>query len=159
MIWGLSTSAFTQLHVIISLIGIGSGLLVAFGLVRNKRYDGATAIFLATTLLTSVTGFAFPNEHITPGIKIGIISCVLLAFSIIARYITKLGGVWRAIYVITAMIAQFLNCFVLVVQLFEKVPSLKSLGLQPPFLAVQVPVLIVFVVLTVLGVKNFRPVA
>ena len=156
MIWGLSTAAFTQLHVIISLIGIGSGFLVAFGLIKGKRFDGATAIFLVTTLLTSVTGFAFPNEHITPGIKLGIISCVVLAFSIIARYITKLGGVWCTVYVVTAMIAQFLNCFVLVVQLFMKVPSLKALGLHEPFLAVQVPMLIVFVVLTILGVKNFR---
>jgi len=157
MIWGLSTAAFTQLHVIISLIGIGSGFLVAFGLIKGKRFDGATAIFLVTTLLTSVTGFAFPNEHITPGIKLGIISCVVLAVAIIARYITKLSGVWRSIYVVTAMIAQFLNCFVLVVQLFMKVPSLKALGLHEPFLAVQVPMLIVFVVLTILGVKKFRP--
>src|SRR5215468_4253388 len=134
MIWGLSTAAFTQLHVVISLIGIGSGLLVAFGLVKGKRFDGATAIFLVTTLLTSITGFAFPNEHITPGIKVGIISCVMLAFAIIARYITKLGGIWRTVYVVTAMIALFLNCFVLVVQLFMKVPSLKALGLEPPFL-------------------------
>lgn len=156
MIWGLSTAAFTQLHVIISLIGIGSGLLVAFGLIKGKRFDGATAIFLVTTLLTSVTGFAFPNEHITPGIKLGIISCVVLAFSIIARYITKLGGAWRTIYVSTAMIALFLNCFVLVVQLFEKVPSLKSLGFQPPVLPVQLPMLIVFVILTIFAVKNFR---
>jgi len=157
MIWGLSTAAFTQLHVIISLIGIGSGFLVAFGLIKNKRFDGATAIFLTTTLLTSVTGFAFPNEHITPGIKVGIISCVLLALSIIARYITKLGGISRPVYVITAMIAQFLNCFVLVVQLFEKVPSLTSLGFRPPFLAVQVPMLMVFVVREILSAKNFRP--
>jgi len=156
MIWGLSTAAFTQLHVIISLIGIGSGFLVAFGLIKGKRFDGATAIFLITTLLTSVTGFGFPNEHITPGIKLGIISCVVLAFSIIARYVTKLGGIWRTIYVVTAMIAQFLNCFVLVVQLFVKVPSLKALGLEPPFLPVQVPMLIVFVVLTILAVKCFR---
>jgi hypothetical protein len=152
----MTTATFTLVHVIISLIGIGSGLLVAFGLIKGKRFDGATAIFLVTTLLTSVTGFAFPNQHITPGIKLGIISCVVLAFSIIARYIMKLGGAWRRIYVITAMIALYLNCFVLVVQLFEKVPSLKALGLQPPFLAVQVPVLIVFVVLTILAVKNFR---
>src|SRR6185369_17313620 len=81
MIWGLSAAAFTELHVIISLIGIGSGLLVAFGLIKGKRFAGATAIFLVTTILTSVTGFAFPKQHITPGIVVGILSCIGLAFA------------------------------------------------------------------------------
>jgi hypothetical protein len=156
MIWGMTTATFTQVHVIISLIGIGSGLLVAYGLLKGKGFAGATAIFLLTTVLTSVTGFAFPNEHVTPGIIVGIISMVLLTIAIAARHLFHLGGIWRSLYVITAMMALYLNCFVLVVQLFEKVPSLKTLGLQPPFLAAQVPVLILFLVLTIVAVKNFR---
>lgn len=162
MIWGLSTAAFTQLHVIISLIGIGSGLLVAFGLIKGKRFDGATAIFLLTTILTSVTGFAFPNEHITPGIIIGIISCALLAFAVLGRYVFHLNGIWRSIYVITAMLSLYFNIFVLIVQLFEKVPSLHALaphGKEPPFAVAQLTVLIVFLLLTFLSVRKFRPAA
>ena len=127
MIWGLSTATFTQLHVIISLIGIGSGLLVMYGLIKGKRFDGATFIFLLTTVLTSVTGFAFPNAHVTPGMIVGGISLVMLAVAILARYVLHLGGAWRSIYVITAMISLYLNCFVLVVQLFEKVAALHAL--------------------------------
>jgi len=138
MIWGMSTATFTQLHVIISLIGIGAGLLVMYGLIKGKRFDGATAIFLLTTVLTSITGFAFPNEHVTPGMIVGGISLVVLALAIVGRYVFHLGGPWRSIYVITAMIALYLNCFVLVVQLFEKVPALHAAAptqKEPPFLA------------------------
>src|SRR5882757_10614938 len=160
MIWGMTTATFTQVHVIISLIGIGSGLLVAYGLLKGKGFDGATMIFLLTTVLTSVTGFAFPNAHITPGIIVGIISCVVLAVAILARYITHLGGVWRSIYVITAMIALYLNVFVLVVQLFEKLPALRAAAptqKEPPFLVAQVIVMVVFIILAIAGVKKFRP--
>jgi hypothetical protein len=160
MIWGLTTATFTLVHVIISLIGIGSGLLVAYGLLKGKRLDGATAIFLVTTLLTSITGFAFPNEHVTPGIVVGIISVVLLAFAIPARYLFAMRGPWRIIYVITGMISLYLNVFVFVVQLFEKVPALKALAptqKEPPFLVAQVALMIVFIVLTVLAAKRFRP--
>jgi|SRR5882724_7877334 len=160
MIWGLPTATFTQLHVIISLIGIGSGLLVMYGLIKGKRFNGATFIFLLTTVLTSVTGFAFPNQHITPGMIVGGISLVVLAVAILARYVFHLGGAWRRIYVITAMIALYLNCFVLVVQLFEKVPLLHAAAptqKEPPFLIAQVLVMVFFVVLSIAGVKKFRP--
>jgi len=160
MIWGMSTATFTQLHVIISLIGIGAGLLVMYGLIKGKRFDGATAIFLLTTVLTSITGFAFPNEHVTPGMIVGGISLVVLALAIVGRYVFHLGGPWRSIYVITAMIALYLNCFVLVVQLFEKVPALHAAAptqKEPPFLVAQVIVMVVFIILAIAGVKKFRP--
>ena len=160
MIWGMSTATFTQLHVIISLIGIGAGLLVMYGLIKGKRFDGATAIFLLTTVLTSTTGFAFPNEHVTPGMIVGGISLVVLALAIVGRYVFHLGGPWRSIYVITAMIALYLNCFVLVVQLFEKVPALRAAAptqKEPPFLVAQVIVMVVFIILAIAGVKKFRP--
>src|SRR5882724_4353850 len=160
MIWGLPTATFTQLHVIISLIGIGAGLLVMYGLIKGKRFDGATAIFLLTTVLTSITGFAFPNEHVTPGMIVGGISLVVLALAIVGRYVFHLGGPWRSIYVITAMIALYLNCFVLVVQLFEKVPALRAAAptqKEPPFLVAQVIVMVVFIILAIAGVKKFRP--
>jgi len=160
MIWGMPTATFTQLHVIISLIGIGAGLLVMYGLIKGKRFDGATAIFLLTTVLTSITGFAFPNEHVTPGMIVGGISLVVLALAIVGRYVFHLGGPWRSIYVITAMIALYLNCFVLVVQLFEKVPALRAAAptqKEPPFLVAQVIVMVVFIILAIAGVKKFRP--
>src|SRR6266850_8314336 len=106
---------FTKVHVIISLIGIGSGLVVMVGLLTAKRLDGWTALFLASTVLTSVTGFLFPFHGFTPAIGVGIISLVLLAIAIIARYPFHLRGAWRWLYVVTAMLSLYLNVFVLVV--------------------------------------------
>src|SRR5271154_3745642 len=123
MILGMSLSTFTLVHVIISLVGIGSGFIVLYGLLTGKRLDGWTALFLATTVATSVTGFFFPFDHLLPSHKVGIISLVVLAIAIVARYALHLAGAWRRIYVITAIIALYLNVFVLVVQSFEKVPT------------------------------------
>ena len=60
MILGMTTATFTFVHVLLSLVGIASGLLVVYGMLRGKRFVGATALFLVTTVLTSVTGFLFP---------------------------------------------------------------------------------------------------
>jgi hypothetical protein len=116
MILGMSTATYTLLHVITSLVGIGSGLIVMYGFVRGKRWDGLNAIFLITTVLTSVGGFGFPFEHILPSHIIAIISLVFLAIAIPARYVFHMARAWRAIYVITAAIALYFNCFVLVFQ-------------------------------------------
>ena len=150
---------FTKVHVIISLIGIGSGLVVMVGLLTAKRLDGWTALFLASTVLTSVTGFFFPFHGFTPAIGVGIISIVLLAIAIIARYPFHLRGAWRWIYVVTAMLSLYLNVFVLIVQLFQKVPALKALAptqSEPPFQFTQLLVLVLFIALTILGVIRFR---
>jgi hypothetical protein len=160
MILGMSTSTYTMLHVLISLIGIGSGIAVVFGMLRAKRLDAITAIFLVSTVLTSLTGFAFPNQHVTPGIVIGILSLVVLAVTIIARYSLHLRGPWRATYVVTAAIALYFNVFVLIVQSFEKVPTLRTLAptqKEPPFAVAQLTVLVIFVALTIAAVKRFRP--
>ena len=152
-------STFTIVHVAISLVGILTGLIVAFGLLASKRLDGLTAIFLVTTVATSVTGFFFPFHGITPGIVIGIISMVALAIAILARYVGHLAGPSRWIYVVTAMIALYLNCFILVVQLFEKVPALHALDPTqsgPPFKFTQLTVLALFVVLTIAAAIRFR---
>lgn len=159
MILGMSTATYTLLHVLISLIGIGSGLVVMYGLLTAKRLNGWTALFLATTVLTSVTGFFFPNEHITPGIIIGILSLVVLAIAIPARYTLHMHGAWRWIYVVTSSIALYFNCFVLVAQSFEKVPALHALAptqKEPPFLVAQVILMVLFIALTVLAVKRFH---
>jgi hypothetical protein len=130
-----------------------------YGLLVGKRLDGITAIFLVSTVLTSVTGFGFPFDHLLPSHIVGILSLVVLAGAILARYAFHLAGAWRAIYVICASIALYFNVFVLMVQLFEKVPALKALAptqKEPPFLVAQVALLIIFVVLTILATKKFR---
>ena len=159
MIFGMSTATYTLLHVLISLVGIGSGLVVMFGFLRGKRLDGWTALFLATTVLTSVTGFGFPTDHLLPSQVIGSISLVILAVAILARYVFHLAGAWRSVYVVTAAIALYLNVFVLVVQTFMKVPAVHALAptqKEPPFLIAQIIVMLVFIGLTVLAVKKFH---
>jgi hypothetical protein len=159
MILGMTLSTFTLVHVVISLIGIGSGLLVIYGLLIGKRLDGATAIFLASTVATSVTGFGFPFDHLLPSHKVGILSLLVLAVAIIARYVFHLAAGWRGIYVVSAVVALYLNVFVLVVQLFEKVPALRAMAptqKEPPFLVAQLVILALFVALTIIAAKRFR---
>jgi glucose-6-phosphate-specific signal transduction histidine kinase len=160
MMLGLSLSAFTAVHVIISLIGILSGIIVVAGMLSAKGMNGMTALFLLTTVLTSVTGFGFPFTHLLPSHKVGIISLVVLAIAILARYSFHMAGQSRWIYVVTALIALYLNVFVLVVQGFEKVPALHALAptqSEPPFLVAQLVVLALFIVLTILAVGKFHP--
>ncbi|HLK20768.1 MAG TPA: hypothetical protein VKT81_17570 [Bryobacteraceae bacterium] len=147
-------SAFTLFHVIISLVGIASGFVVVYGLLSSKRMDGWTALFLSTTIGTSLTGFLFPVQHFMPSHAVGIISLIVLAFSVLARYRHRLEGGWRRTYAVTAVIALYLNFFVLIVQLFEKVPVLKELAptqTEAPFVIAQSAALLVF---TLLGVRS-----
>ena len=157
MILGMTT--FTFVHVVISLVAIFSGLVTVFGMIAGKRLDGWTGLFLVMTVLTSVTGFMFPYHGFTPAIGVGILSLVALAMAIVARYRRHLVGGWRRTYVISAVIALYLNVFVLVVQLFEKVPVLHAMapkGSEPPFLITQAIVMVIFVVLGILAAKKFR---
>jgi hypothetical protein len=159
MIWGLTIEAFTRVHVLVSLVGIASGLIVLFGLLARKRLDGWTLLFLATTAATSITGFAFPAEHLLPSHRVGVVSLVVLAVAILARYGRRPAGTWRRIYIVSAAIALYLNVFVGVVQAFMKVPALNALAPQqtePPFLIAQLGVLLLFVVLTVAAARRFR---
>ena len=160
MILGMSLSAFTELHVVISLIGIVTGLIVVAGMLKSRWMDGWTALFLVTTILTSATGFLFPFTKLLPSHIVGIISLVILAIAVIARYVGHAAGAWRWIYVATALFALYLNVFVLVVQGFLKVPALKALapqGNEPPFVVAQGVVLVIFIVLFVAAVRAFRP--
>jgi len=159
MILGMSTSTFTLVHVLISLIGIGSGFVVLNGLLNGKLLSGWTPLFLISTILTSVTGFLFPVEHLLPSHKVGMLSLIVLAVAVAALYGFHLAGKWRAIYVITALIALYLNCFVAVVQSFLKIPALHAIapnGNEPPFLVAQTIVLLIFVVLGIFASKRFR---
>jgi Zn-dependent protease with chaperone function len=146
-------------HVVVSLIGIATGLVVLVGLIANKRLEGLTLIFLATTLATSVTGFFFPVQQILPSHIVGAISIVVLALAIVAGYGKHLTGSWRWIYVVTAVTALYLNVFVLVVQLFLKVEALAVLAPnqnEPPFLIAQGAVLAAFVLAGIVSVLRFR---
>ena len=158
MILGLQP--FTFVHVVISLVGIVSGFVVLFGLLTAKRLEGWTALFLVTTVATSVTGFGFPIDIILPSHIVGAISLVVLAVAILARYAFRLAGPWRSVYVVGAGIALYLNVFVLIVQLFRKVPALKALAptqSEPPFALAQGAVLVVFAVLIIAAVIRFHP--
>jgi len=156
---GSMLPAFTLFHVILSLIGIFTGGIVACGLLAARRLDGWTAIFLVSTVLTSVTGYFFPFHKLLPSHILGGISLAALAIAIYARYSRGLAGAWRRTYVITAMLSLYLNVFVLIAQLFMKVPALKVLAptqSETPFKAAQLVVLLVFLVLGYLAAKNFR---
>jgi hypothetical protein len=157
MFFGMTTLTFV--HVVLSLVGIGSGFVVLLGLLAAKSLDGWTALFLATTVATSGTGFLFPFDHFLPSHVVGVISLLALAVAILARYAFHLAGAWRRIYVVTAMVALYLNVFVLIVQAFRKAPALKALAptqSEPPFLLTQVVVLALFVVLAIFAAIRFR---
>ena len=138
MILGLfSLSAYTIMHVIISLVGIAAGFVVMAGMLKGQRLDTWTFWFLLFTLLTSITGYGFPFDHVLPSHIVGAISLVALVIAIVARYAFNHSGAWRWIYVVTALLAQWFNVFVLVAQGFMKVPALKALAptqSEPPFL-------------------------
>jgi hypothetical protein len=156
----MSVGAFTILHVIITLIAIGSGLIVVGGMFASDSLPVTTAVFLFTTALTSLTGFLFPIHGFTPALGVGIVACVILAVALVALYKEHLVGAWRWIYVITAIVSLYLNVFVLVVQSFMKVPALNALAptqTEPPFAAAQAAVLAIFILITLIAVIMFRP--
>jgi hypothetical protein len=162
MMLGLSFSAFTTLHVVISLIGIASGLVVLWGMLSGRHFGGLTALFLAATVLTSVTGFMFPLNQLLPSHLVGLISLVALAIALFALYGRSLSGTWRSIYIVTATMALYLNVFVGVVQAFRKLGVLQTLAptqAEAPFVVAQFSVLVVFAILGYLAVRRYHPVA
>lgn len=149
---------FTLTHVVISLVGILAGLSVLFGLLTGSRYDRWTAIFLATTAVTSATGFLFPVQRFLPSHAVGLISLVVLAAAAYARYKRQLNGPWRKVYTIGAVLALYLNVFVAIVQSFMKVPALKTLAptqTEAPFKSAQLTLLVLFIVLGVVASIRF----
>jgi hypothetical protein len=163
MVLGMSLATFTLVHVIISLIGIVSGIIVMFGMLGARRLPGLTALFLLTTILTSATGFLFPFTKLLPSHIISALSLVLLAIACIALYGMKLSGAWRWIYALTALVSLYFNVFVLIIQSFLKIPVLHALApsvppSEPPFAAVQGIVLLFFIFVIVRLVRRFHPV-
>jgi hypothetical protein len=158
----MSLATFTLVHVIISLIGIAVGLVALVGMLMAKPLPGWTALFLATTILTSLTGFLFPVEKLLPSHVVGIISCVLLGVACFALYGRRMQGWWRPVYVVTAMAALYLNVFVGIIQSFLKIAPLHALApSEPPsgavFAIAQGVVLILFIALSLAALKKFRP--
>ena len=152
-------STLTLVHVVLSLIGILAGFVVVYGLFKGNRMDGWTAVFLAITALTSLTGFFFPFHKLLPSHVLGVLSLIVLAIAVPARYVYRLAGGWRRIYVITAVLALYFNFFVLIAQLFQKVPPLKALAptqSEPPFLVAETCALVLFIILGIYSVKGFR---
>jgi hypothetical protein len=163
MVLGLSIGAFTLFHVVITLIAIGSGLVVVGGMFASNRLPDTTALFLLTTVLTSLTGFLFPIHGFTPALGVGIVSCVLLAVALFAYYGKHLTGAWRWIYVVTAIVSLYFNVFVLVIQSFIKVALLNPLAPtqtnEPAFVIAQLLVWAFFVLIGIVATLKFRPLA
>jgi hypothetical protein len=162
MVLGMSLATFTLFHVILSLIGIFAGAVVVVGMLGSKPLSGWTAIFLATTVLTSVTGFFFPSDKILPSHIVGILSLVALALAILGYYVYHLAGSWRWIYVVTAVVALYFNVFVGVVQSFGKVAFLHAQAptqSEPPFIISQAIVLVIFIALGFKAIRSFHPAA
>ena len=160
MILGISVPAFTLLHVVLSLVGIVAGAVVLRGMLGSRRRDGWAALFLATQILTSGTGFFFPHDRLLPSDIVGIISLAALAVAIIALYVGRLAGAWRWLYVSGAAIAFYLDVFVAVAQAFMKLPFLQAAAptqSEPPFLAAQLAVLAIFLVLGIAAARRFHP--
>jgi hypothetical protein len=151
--------AFTVAHVLISLAGIVCGFVVVGGMLAGNRLDPWTSAFIGTTVATSSTGFGFPFDHLLPSHFVGIISLVVMAIAIVARYGYRMTGNWRRTYAISAVAGLYFNVFVLVVQLFQKLPALKAAAptqSEPPFAVTQLLVLVAFVYLGIRSVRGFR---
>jgi len=157
MILGISIPVFLTLHVMLSLLGIVSGLAVAAAVLRGRFPVAVTAIFLATTILTSATGFPLPPYGFDPPRIVGTLSLVLLAFAVAGLYVYQLAGRWRGIYIGTALAALYLNCFVAVIQSFQKIPAVNALAptqTELPFVIAQVVVLLAFIALGVVAIRH-----
>ena len=150
---------YTIIHTLISLVAIFTGFVVVFGLLASKRLDVWTKWFLVTAIATTITGFFFPFRGFTPAIGLGIISLPFLALTIFARYPKHLAGLWRWVYVIGTVICLYFNLFVLVVQLFEKVPALHAMAptqTEPPFKLTQFVVFQVSALLAIIAAIRFH---
>ena len=146
--------------MVISLIAIAAGFVVVAGMIEGKRLPAWTAVFLATTVLTSLTGFLFPFGGITPGIVVGIVFVGAAGLRAVRALHPDLTQAWRWVYAVTAIAALYLNIFVGIVQTFQKVEFFRAMAptqSEPPFLIFQGVALGVVLVLGVFAVMRFRP--
>jgi hypothetical protein len=159
MVLGINLLLFTRLHVMLSLIGLGTGLFMGFGMIRRKRWPAMTGVFIITSALTILTGFLFPFLGLTPGIVIGVFALISLGIAIVARYGMKMAGRWRKVWVVSAMVTLYLNFFIFIVQLFDKTPALKAMGeiqKETVFAGAQLAALIAFMLWTIKAARQFK---
>jgi hypothetical protein len=145
-------TTLTFIHVALSLVGLASGFVILYALLESRWLEGWTRIFLATTIATSVTGFFFPFRELLPSHAFGILSLIALPIAIAARYRFHLAGPWGRTFAVSVVLAQYLNFFVLIVQLFVKTPALRALAptqSEAPFVAAQTVALAAFAWLAV----------
>jgi hypothetical protein len=157
MIFDLPT--FTLIHVVLSIVGILAGLVSVGGLMTGVRLNGWIGTYLVTTFLTNATGFFFPFARIMPSHILGALSLVILPLAMAALYWKHLAGAWRTVFVVCSVTALYFNVFVLMVQLFAKVPLLIAVAptqKSPAFGATQLLILVVFVILGRAAVKGSR---
>jgi hypothetical protein len=150
---------YTAIHVVLSLVGIGAGMVVARGLLWSTWLDRWIVVFLATTAAATLTGFGFPFHRLLPVHAVGIGTVVALAAAIFARYGRRLAGPWRIVFVLGAIASLYLNVVVLVAQLFMKVPFLATLAptlTELPFWIAQGATGVTFAGLAMAAVKKFR---
>lgn len=158
MIFGMTIPVF--IHVVLSFVGIISGVAVLAQLLQSRVHANLTALFLASTVATSATGFLLPAARFLPSHAVGLLSLAVLAIAVFARYLRHSAGSWRWIYVVSAVISLYLNVFVLVAQAFLKIPALRALAptqTEPPFQIAQAIVLALFILLGIGAVARFRP--
>jgi hypothetical protein len=156
----LDITTVTLVHTVISIVGIATGLVVVGAMIAGLRLDGWTGLFLVTTALTSITGFFFPFTQLLASHNVGIISLIILPFVFAARYWKQLVGPWRGIYVVGTVLVLYLNFFVLLVQLFRRIPALLVSApkqTEPPFVVTQLLVLALFIWLGYAAFRRFRP--
>jgi hypothetical protein len=161
MILGLSLETFTFLHVVISLVGIMTGFILVALMLSNAPIAGWNGFFLISTILTSITGFLFPFEAFSRPHAVGLISLIALAIALFAIYGRKLFGIWRPIYVVSAVLALYLNVFVAIAQSFQKFAYLHQFaptGSEPAFVVTQTCVLILFVIVGIAATRRYHPV-
>lgn len=160
MVLGLSFAVFTTIHVYLSLIAIIAGFIVLYGLWKGLNMPVMTKIFLGLTILTSATGFPIPPFGFDPPRALGVISLIVLAVCVFALYGGRLAGIWRPVYIVTAVLALYLNVFVGVIQSFQKIPALNSLAPtqsgEPAFVIVQTAVLLFFIVAGWMALRRFH---
>ena len=156
----IDITTLTLVHTVISIVAIAAGLVVVGGLIAGVRIDGWTGIFLVTSALTSITGFFFPFTQLLASHWVGIISLLILPFVIAARYWKQLRGGWRGTYVVGTVLVLYLNFFILLVQLFRRIPALLVAApkqTEPPFVLTQLLVLALFAWLGFAAFRRFRP--
>jgi len=150
-------TTYTGVHTWLSIIAILAGIPVVGGLLRGQALPGWTALFLATAVATSATGFGFPFGGLLPSHIVGGVALAVLAVAMIARYVQRLAGAWRGIYALAAVASLYFLVFVAIAQSFQKIPALQSPEPGTPFAVSQLVALALFAALAFAAFRGFRP--